>query len=52
MTISDERDNNVSTQPDAEVEMSTAREVLPRVGIAPRVIETIIGKVEFDLTEG
>jgi pimeloyl-ACP methyl ester carboxylesterase len=32
--------------------MSVAREILPGVRIAPRVIETAAGKVEFDLTEG
>jgi hypothetical protein len=37
---------------DTEAEMSAAREVLPGVRIAPQVIETAAGKVEFDLTEG
>jgi pimeloyl-ACP methyl ester carboxylesterase len=46
----DSDDNSPSTQ--TEVEMSVAREVLPAEWIAPRVIETAAGKVEFDLTGG
>jgi len=48
-----ERHNNSAlTQTDTESEMSVAREVLPGVRIAPWVIVTAAGKVEFDLTEG
>lgn len=32
--------------------MKARREVLPGITIAPRVIETAVGPVEFDLTEG
>ena len=32
--------------------MITAREILPGVTIHPQVIETALGKVEFDLTDG
>lgn len=32
--------------------MSTAREILPRVSIHPKITLTELGKVEFDLTEG
>jgi pimeloyl-ACP methyl ester carboxylesterase len=35
-----------------EAKVSVSREVLTGVTIAPRVIETAAGKVEFDLTEG
>jgi len=35
-----------------EAEMCAAREVLPGMTVAPRVIETAAGRVEFDLTEG
>jgi pimeloyl-ACP methyl ester carboxylesterase len=32
--------------------MSVAKEILPGVTITPRIIQTALGKVEFDLTEG
>jgi pimeloyl-ACP methyl ester carboxylesterase len=32
--------------------LSTAREILPGVTIHPQMIDTALGKVEFDLTEG
>jgi len=35
-----------------EAKVSVSREVLTGVTIAPRVIETVVGKAEFDLTEG
>jgi pimeloyl-ACP methyl ester carboxylesterase len=53
LRIPGERDyNSTSTQTDTEAEMSAAREDLPGVRIAPRALETVAGKVEFDLTEG
>src|SRR5215217_4348082 len=35
-----------------EAKVSVSREVLTGVTIAPRVIETVVGRAEFDLTEG
>ena len=32
--------------------MLTTKEILPGVTNRPQVIETVLGKVEFDLTEG